>query len=131
MVHQVDTGASVLARLVLALVHFVLTVDALIAWDTLPGASEKQDISDRCWNQRAQGRAPAALRAPAPPSSGTLLPHLPVAVLGTAACGCPALPSSSQKNHFKGKAGAGCRGGVSDMTPVQNCGLPVCKFSHL
>lgn len=35
MVHKVDTGASVLAWLILALVHFILTIDTLISWDTL------------------------------------------------------------------------------------------------
>lgn len=39
MVHKVDTGASILARLILALIHFVLAVDALISWDTLTPVS--------------------------------------------------------------------------------------------
>lgn len=39
MVHQIDTGASVLARLVLALVHFILAIDTLISWDTLTPVS--------------------------------------------------------------------------------------------
>ena len=30
-------GASILAGLVLALVHFILTVDTLISWNTLSG----------------------------------------------------------------------------------------------
>lgn len=120
MVHQVDAGASVLARLVLALVHLVLAVHALVAWDTLPGASkEAQDMSDWRWGQRVQGRLPQ------------LLPHLPGAVLHPAACGCPALTSSSQKSHFKGQAAAEYGEGASDVTPVQNCGLPVGKFCHL
>lgn len=39
VVHQVDAGASVLARLVLALIHFILTVDTLVPWDTLTSVS--------------------------------------------------------------------------------------------
>lgn len=35
MVHKVDAGASILAWLVLALIHFILTVDTLISWNTL------------------------------------------------------------------------------------------------
>lgn len=42
MVHQVDTGAPVLAWLILALVHFIFAVDTLVSWDTLPGASKKR-----------------------------------------------------------------------------------------
>lgn len=40
MVHQVDAGASVLARLVLALIHFILAVDTLISRNTLPGEED-------------------------------------------------------------------------------------------
>lgn len=40
MVHEVDAGASVLAWLVLALIHFILTVDTLITWNTLPGEKD-------------------------------------------------------------------------------------------
>lgn len=39
VVHQVNAGASVLARLVLALIHFVLAVDTLVSWDTLTPVS--------------------------------------------------------------------------------------------
>lgn len=39
MVHQVDAGASVLARLVLALIHFILAVDTLISRNTLTSVS--------------------------------------------------------------------------------------------
>lgn len=39
MVHKVDAGASVLARLVLALIHFVLAVDTLISGNTLTSVS--------------------------------------------------------------------------------------------
>lgn len=42
MVHQVDTGAPVLAGLILALVHFILTVDTLISWDTLTPVSTNE-----------------------------------------------------------------------------------------
>ena len=35
MVHEVDAGASILAGLVLALIHFILAIDTLIPWDTL------------------------------------------------------------------------------------------------
>lgn len=35
VVHKVDTGASILAWLILALVYFILTIDTLISWDTL------------------------------------------------------------------------------------------------
>lgn len=35
MVHEVDTGASVLAWLILTLIYFILAIDALISWDTL------------------------------------------------------------------------------------------------
>lgn len=86
VVHQVDAGASVLARLVLALVHLVLAVDALVARDTLPGASERaQDTSAWGWRRGAQGR---------------LLPPRPAAVLGPAAGGRPALTPSSHRSHF-------------------------------
>lgn len=86
VVHQVDAGASVLARLVLALVHLVLAVDALVARDTLPGASERaQDTSAWGWRQGAQGRP---------------LPPRPAAVLGPAAGGRPALTPSSHRSHF-------------------------------
>lgn len=86
MVHQVDAGASVLARLVLALVHLVLAVDALVAWDTLPGASERaQDTSAWGWRRGAQGRP---------------LPPRPAAVLGPAAGSRPALTPSSHRSHF-------------------------------
>lgn len=52
MVHQIDTGTSVLARLILALVHFILAIDTLISWDTLPGASRKDKIY---WNAVGNG----------------------------------------------------------------------------
>lgn len=42
MVHKVDTGASVLAWLVLALIHFILAVDTLISWDTLTSVSTNE-----------------------------------------------------------------------------------------
>lgn len=42
MVHEVDAGASVLAGLVLALVHFILTVDTLIPWNTLTSVSSDE-----------------------------------------------------------------------------------------
>lgn len=46
MVHQVDAGASVLARLVLALIHFILAVDTLISRNTLPGEEDmKKGVS--------------------------------------------------------------------------------------
>lgn len=68
VVHQVDAGASVLARLVLALVHLVLAVDALVARDTLPGASERaQDTSAWGWRRGAQGRLLPPRPAAAPP----------------------------------------------------------------
>lgn len=51
MVHKVDTGASVLAWLILALVYFVLTIDALISWDTLTGRSKTEDTLEHCWKQ--------------------------------------------------------------------------------
>lgn len=35
VVHKVDTGAPVLAWLILALIYFILAIDALISWDTL------------------------------------------------------------------------------------------------
>lgn len=41
MVHQVDTGAPVLAWLVLALIHLVLAVDTLVPWDALPGTDRR------------------------------------------------------------------------------------------
>lgn len=41
MVHQVDTGAPILAWLVLALIHLVLAVDTLVPWDALPGADRR------------------------------------------------------------------------------------------
>lgn len=40
VVHKVNTGASILAWLILALVHFVFTVDTLISWYTLSGGSQ-------------------------------------------------------------------------------------------
>lgn len=43
MVHEVDAGASILAGLVLALVHFILTVDTLIPWNTLPGEKDMEN----------------------------------------------------------------------------------------
>ena len=50
MVHKVDTGASILAWLVLALIHFILAVDTLISRDTLPRAKQKeQEMLDYCW----------------------------------------------------------------------------------
>lgn len=42
MVHEVDAGASVLAGLVLALVHFILTVDTLVPWNTLTSVSSDE-----------------------------------------------------------------------------------------
>lgn len=42
MVHKVDAGASILAGLVLALVHFILTVDTLIPWNTLSGEKDTE-----------------------------------------------------------------------------------------
>lgn len=42
MVHKVDAGASILAGLVLALVHFILTVDTLIPWNTLTSVSSNE-----------------------------------------------------------------------------------------
>lgn len=43
MVHEVDAGASVLTGLVLTLVHFILTVDTLIPWNTLPGEKDMEN----------------------------------------------------------------------------------------
>lgn len=51
MVHKVDTGASVLARLILALIYFILTVDALIPWDALTGTSTREETLEHCWKQ--------------------------------------------------------------------------------
>lgn len=45
MVHKVDAGASILAGLVLALVHFILTVDTLISWNTLTSVSSDEVIA--------------------------------------------------------------------------------------
>lgn len=42
MVHKVDAGASILAWLILALIHFILTVDTLISWNTLTSVSSKE-----------------------------------------------------------------------------------------
>lgn len=42
MVHQVDTGAPVLAWLVLALIHLVLAVDTLVSWDALTSVSTNE-----------------------------------------------------------------------------------------
>lgn len=47
MVHKVNTGASILAGLILALIHFILTVDTLIAWDTLASVSTNE-VTARC-----------------------------------------------------------------------------------
>ena len=41
MVYQVNTSASILAWLILALIHFILAIDTLVSWDTLPGANRK------------------------------------------------------------------------------------------
>jgi len=50
VVHKVDTGAPILAWLVLALIHFILAVDTLISRDTLPRAKQKeQEMLDYCW----------------------------------------------------------------------------------
>ena len=50
MVHKVNTGASILAWLVLALIHFILAVDTLISRDTLPRAKQKeQEMLDYFW----------------------------------------------------------------------------------
>lgn len=51
MVHKVDTGAPVLAWLILALIYFILAIDALIAWDTLTGTSKKEETLDHYWKQ--------------------------------------------------------------------------------
>lgn len=72
VVHQVDAGASVLARLVLALVHLVLAVDALVARDALPGASERARVTLLPWRwrqgaRRGEGWGRAAPTPPAPP----------------------------------------------------------------
>lgn len=48
MVHEVDTGASVLAWLILTLIYFILAIDALISWDTLIRASKKEETLDHC-----------------------------------------------------------------------------------
>lgn len=42
MVHQVNTGASVLAWLILALIHFILAIDTLVSWDTLTSVSTNE-----------------------------------------------------------------------------------------
>lgn len=42
MVHQVNTGASILAWLILALIHFVLAIDTLVSWDTLTSVSTNE-----------------------------------------------------------------------------------------
>lgn len=42
MVHKVDTRASILAWLILALIHFILTIDTLISWDTLTSVSANE-----------------------------------------------------------------------------------------
>lgn len=42
VVHKVDTGASILAWLVLALIHFILAVDTLISRDTLTSVSTNE-----------------------------------------------------------------------------------------
>lgn len=42
MVHKVDASASILAWLILALIHFILTVDTLISWNTLTSVSSKE-----------------------------------------------------------------------------------------
>ena len=55
MVHKVDAGASILAGLVLALVHFILTVDTLISWNTLSG--EKDTEKGVTAADRPQGQA--------------------------------------------------------------------------
>lgn len=47
MVHKVNTGASILAGLILALIHFILTVDTLVAWDALTSVSTNE-VTARC-----------------------------------------------------------------------------------
>lgn len=42
MVHQVNAGASILAWLILALIHFVFTIDTLIPWNTLTSVSTNE-----------------------------------------------------------------------------------------
>ena len=73
MVHKVDTGASVLAWLILALVHFILTIDTLISWDTLTGTSKKEETLEHCWKQttRANEISKVAAYLCSPPG-----PHL-------------------------------------------------------
>lgn len=80
MVHQVDTGAPVLAWLLLTLVHFVLAVDTLVSWDTLPGASRKDKKSlERCWKRTVSANepweAPVTLCPQPPPGACVLLWH--------------------------------------------------------
>lgn len=42
MVHKVNAGASILAWLILALIHFVFTIDTLIPWNTLTSVSTNE-----------------------------------------------------------------------------------------
>lgn len=42
MVHEVDAGASILAGLVLALIHFILAIDTLIPWEPPYAACRKR-----------------------------------------------------------------------------------------
>lgn len=77
MVHKVDTGASILARLILALIHFVLAVDALISWDTLIGQGKKDN---KCWTTAGNSMGANEIwninvTLHAPPSSCTPLQH--------------------------------------------------------
>lgn len=78
MVHQVDAGAPVLARLILALVHFIFAVDTLVPWDTLPGASKKDKKSlERCWKRTVRAherwKVPVTLCPQPPPSACVFL----------------------------------------------------------
>jgi len=46
VVHKVDTGAPVLAWLILALIYFILAIDALIPWDTLTSVAADEVPAD-------------------------------------------------------------------------------------
>lgn len=111
MVHEVDAGASILAGLVLALIHFILAIDTLIPWDTLPRVSRKN--MKCCTIVGHRPREPvrsSKLLRPSPPTPTKLLytflasPHSLPTILCRVSSRLIGWTSSSWKSNLKRKA---------------------------
>lgn len=111
MVHKVDTGASILAWLVLALIHFILAVDTLISWDTLPRASKRNRkywpiVGHRPWEQMRSVKLPVTL-FPRPLYASLASSHSLLTTLcrvSSHLTGIYHFQPKVTKSHLKGKA---------------------------